>query len=52
MSALRLIAGVAFVALAIFGLLRVGQRRGGVDLGTVSDHWRAQQRGSPDDSSY
>ncbi|HVH27443.1 MAG TPA: hypothetical protein VM818_11805 [Vicinamibacterales bacterium] len=54
MSALGLLVGVACVALAVFGLLRFSHRRGSgkVDLGTLSDQWRAQQRASPPDSSF
>jgi hypothetical protein len=54
MSALGLLAGLLVGAAAAFGVVRLIQRRGdgGFDLGAVSDQWRAQQRGNPDDSSF
>jgi hypothetical protein len=54
MSALRLVAGLVFAAVAVFGVLRLGQRRGHgrFDLGTVSDRWRAEQRGNPQDPVF
>jgi hypothetical protein len=54
MSAPGLLIGVVVAALALYGLLRFSHRRGSgrVDLGTVSEQWRAQQRATPPDSSF
>ena len=53
MSVLRFIAGIAVAAFGVLGLLRLGYRRGQPpDLGRVSDQWRAEQRGHPQDPVF